>query len=193
MLKKFVLFSALCVAGCSTNIATKPFMKEGANLPTPQVIQIARVVTAKSEPSTIYKVASISSRPELAFSGLPFKRASYRQPVVISLGNKTITYGGETHRYNGELSNGSSTLIQKTADPVWYAPDEYFVNRRLPIPGEASPDRFLKGYGEYGIFLDNGSSIHCNPLSEVGGISMDCDALKILASKLKDGDNVIVK
>ena len=56
---------------------------------------------------------------------------------------------------------GVFTVGRKETDPVWYAPDWYYVEKGLQVPAPNSPRRYFPGdMGTHAIYLGEGLAIH---------------------------------
>lgn len=101
----------------------------------------------------------------------------------VSLSSETIAQFGE----------GLAHISLKQTDPVWYASDEYFTERKLSVPAAGSASRYLKAaLGEHAIFLDNTLVIHSGSKS-AGGISLNEADMKDIFSAIRSGDTLVIK
>lgn len=94
------------------------------------------------------------------------------------------------------LEPGRYKIVHKQKNPSWYAPDEYFSRRTLPVPGKTAKERFRKGaLGEYAMYLTKDTPIHCSPFSsdEVGGIRLSEEEITQLYYQLSVGSEIEVK
>ncbi len=78
---------------------------------------------------------------------------------------------------------GVMRVYRKEKDPVWVAPDWYFVQRNLPVPARNHPSRRIPGtLGTTAIYLGDGIAIHgtdqpellMNPDPEARRVSHGC-------------------
>ena len=95
-----------------------------------------------------------------------------------------------------ELDSGNYTVQLMQRDALWYAPEQYFLNRGLDVPPEGAGSRFLKGaLGSQVIYLTEDIFIHNSALysDEVGGIQLESEALEQLASSLELGSVFMVR
>jgi len=74
------------------------------------------------------------------------------------------------------LKEGIFSVLHKQRSPLWYAPDAYFTARKESVPPEGDKERYRRGaLGEFAMFLDKDTPLHCGPLSlpEIGGARLD--------------------
>jgi len=78
---------------------------------------------------------------------------------------------------------GMFRVLRKEKDPVWIAPDWWFIENGRPIPSENHPSRFMGGtLGTTALFLGDGIAIHgtdrpqllLNPDPEARRVSHGC-------------------
>ena len=122
---------------------------------------------------------------------------------VIDRGNGKISLRAEEKEifsYSGELSPtlapGRFKIALKQSSPSWYAPDSYFLRRKLDLPPQGSRERLRKGaLGDTALFLDNGFAIHTGPLfsEEVGGMRITKAAATELTKLLPVGSVVEIQ
>jgi lipoprotein-anchoring transpeptidase ErfK/SrfK len=56
---------------------------------------------------------------------------------------------------------GVFTIGRKETNPVWYAPDWFYLEKKRPIPSPTSPKRYFPGdMGSHAIYLGDGLAIH---------------------------------
>jgi hypothetical protein len=144
---------------------------------------------------------SVASRPSLALGFSP------RQDSAVSLEIDTGLGVGVLRSNNGIQSNvpmlsvsdlppGKYTVVHKQHRPAWYAPDEYFVRRNLPVPPQGDATRYLRGaLGERAIYLDDQRSLHASPIEcdEVRGVRMKETEIARLFDSLPVGSTVLVR
>lgn len=71
------------------------------------------------------------------------------------------------------LAPGSYELLHKQRNALWYAPEDYFTNRRMSVPPSGGNERYLRGaLGDFVLYIDRNLPLHCSPISapEIGGI-----------------------
>jgi lipoprotein-anchoring transpeptidase ErfK/SrfK len=99
-----------------------------------------------------------------------------------------------------ETPVGIYAVGRKERDPVWYAPDWFYVEKGLPIPPTDSSRRYYPGeMGEYALYLGDGLAIHgTKDQSSVGrAVSHGCmrltkDAISAVFSMTHVGTKVII-
>lgn len=100
----------------------------------------------------------------------------------------------------------SFELVSSQRDPLWFAPDSYFIERGLKVPSGKSDNsliRYRRGaLGDRSITLRNAAGkdgshliLHCAKLwsPEVGGIRMETRDLEAILAMLEEGASVIVR
>lgn len=95
-----------------------------------------------------------------------------------------------------ELSPGTYQIVHKQRRPLWYAPDEYYIQRELKVPPQGDQSRYLRGaLGDFVIFLDRNTPIHNSPVwcEDVGGIQMQESDISKLYYSLEVGSTVLVE
>ncbi len=113
----------------------------------------------------------------------------------------TLFKGGKSAQHfsiegSCELKPGTYPVQTKEKRPLWYAPDEYFVRRFMPVPGKNARLRYHRGaFGEYALFLGSTCSIHSAPLwtAEVGGLRIAPTELASIYHMLPVGSSVVIK
>lgn len=116
------------------------------------------------------------------------------ETVQLMDGSKVVAKSAATGIKS--LKDGVYQLQHKQRNPLWYAPDTYFQDRNLPLPPEGDKSRFRRGaLGDYVIFINKDTPIHCGPLwSEmIGGIKIDESELAKLYYSLEVGSMIEVK
>lgn len=83
----------------------------------------------------------------------------HRFPVGVGTGERLDgSSGGE---WDFSTPTGVFEIGRKKKDPVWYAPDWYYVERDLPIPPAYSEERYRSGIlGDYALYLSDEIAIH---------------------------------
>lgn len=106
----------------------------------------------------VYLHVSISERRLSVMRG---GEPVYTFPVAVGKGaflrHRDASNGG----WLFETPSGVFTVGRKEPDPVWYAPDWYFIEKGEAIPSVESPDRYFPGeMGDYALYLGDGLAIH---------------------------------
>jgi YihY family inner membrane protein len=101
---------------------------------------------------------------------------------------------------------GMFQVLRKEKDPIWQAPDWYYVQRNIPIPAHDHPSRFIRGtLGTSALFLGDGIAIHgtdrpdllLNPDPEARRVSHGCirltnEAARQLYHRVQVGTPVLI-
>lgn len=89
------------------------------------------------------------------------KRMLKRYPVATGKGSfleYNLKHGGG---WKFDTPVGVFTVGRKETDPVWYAPDWYYLEKGLKIPPPTSRKRYFPGdMGTHAIYLGDGLAIH---------------------------------
>jgi hypothetical protein len=113
------------------------------------------------------------------------RRVLWSAPVGTGTGLRLESGDG---KWDFSTPDGVFQVKSKQEDPVWYAPDWYFIENKLPVPPADSPKRrFPGGLGVAAVFLGNGLAIHGTDKPELLGqrVSHGCirlsnrDALRL--------------
>lgn len=106
----------------------------------------------------IYLHVSVSQRELTVLRG---RDVLYRFPVAVGTGAYLRHRSVETGGWLFETPVGIYSIGRKEKDPVWYAPDWFFVEKSLSVPSPDSPRRYFPGeMGEYALYLGDGLAIH---------------------------------
>ena len=99
---------------------------------------------------------SVSQR---TLSVLRGEEVLHRFPVGVGTGTRLSRGGGDEWTF--ATPTGEFEVGRKKKDPVWYAPDWYYVERGLPIPAPYSEVRYRTGVlGDYALYLSDEIAIH---------------------------------
>ncbi len=113
------------------------------------------------------------------------RRVLWSAPVGTGTGLRLESKDG---KWDFSTPDGVFQVKSKQEDPVWHAPDWYFIENNLPVPPADSPKRrFPGGLGVAAVFLGNGLAIHGTDKPELLGqrVSHGCirlsnrDALRL--------------
>jgi lipoprotein-anchoring transpeptidase ErfK/SrfK len=111
---------------------------------------------ATVEPDPVQLVVSISQR------SLTVRRGSeilHSFPVGVGTGARLDNPGGAVWDFATPI--GSFEVGRMKRDPLWYAPDWYYVERGLPAPPAYSQERYIGGVlGDYALYLSDEIAIH---------------------------------
>lgn len=125
------------------------------------------------------------------------RRVLWSAPVGTGTGLRLET---ERRTWDFDTPNGVFHVQHKEKDPVWIAPDWYFVENNLPVPAENSPRRrFPGGLGSAAVYLGHGLAIHGTDKPELLGqrVSHGCirlsnaDALRLMHN-VQPGTEVVI-
>jgi lipoprotein-anchoring transpeptidase ErfK/SrfK len=123
--------------------------------------------------------------------------------IVISRSSQTITAlrsGSTPQVFKAEgaqvLPQGSFSITLKEDKPLWYAPNEYFTKRSLPVPEQGSRSRFMRAaLGQRALYLNDQTPIHSGPvwLREIGGLRLKSSDMDQLYSMITVGTRVEIR
>jgi len=89
------------------------------------------------------------------------KKLVKRYPVATGKGSfleYNLKHGGG---WKFDTPIGVFSIGRKETDPVWYAPDWFYLEKGLRIPSATSPKRYFPGdMGSHAIYLGDGLAIH---------------------------------
>ena len=94
------------------------------------------------------------------------------------------------------LQSGQYLVHSKQSSPRWYATDDYFLRRGLPVPGALDDARYLRGaLGAQALFLSEHFAIHSSPVwtPEVGGARVERTVLSRIFDQAPLGVSVFVR
>lgn len=107
-----------------------------------------------TEPVTL--LVSISQRTLTVHRG---ESTLHRFPVGVGTGERLDRPQGED--WDFATPTGVFEIGRKKEDPVWYAPDWYYVERGLAVPPAYSDQRYQRGMlGDYALYLSDEIAIH---------------------------------
>jgi lipoprotein-anchoring transpeptidase ErfK/SrfK len=85
----------------------------------------------------------------------------HRFPVAVGTGAYLRHRNATTGGWLFETPVGVYSVGRKERDPVWYAPDWFFVEKGQSVPAPDSPRRYFAGeMGEFALYLGDGLAIH---------------------------------
>lgn len=80
-------------------------------------------------------------------------------PVGVGTGERLDDPGGAGWDFATPI--GSFEVGRMKRDPLWYAPDWYYVERGLPVPPAYSQERYIgEVLGDYALYLSDEIAIH---------------------------------
>lgn len=148
--------AALLMGACSTVGGGK----KPVQAPPPPVAQ-APVV----QPNRKFVVVDVEHN-ELRF--MDGERVLWRAPVGTGTGFRLSTRSGRQWQFH--TPSGTMLVQYKELNPAWFRPDWWFVENKLPIPPEGSPQRKEEGgLGAAAVFLGNELAIHGTDKPELLG------------------------
>jgi lipoprotein-anchoring transpeptidase ErfK/SrfK len=113
------------------------------------------------------------------------RRVLWSAPVGTGTGLRLDSGRGT---WDFRTPNGTFHVTYKAREPDWIAPDWYFVENGLPVPGPEDPRRnFTRGLGSAAVYIGRGLAIHGTDKPELLGqrVSHGCirlanaDALRL--------------
>jgi hypothetical protein len=99
-------------------------------------------------------------------------------PVGTGTGMRVIT---DSDDWRFATPTGRFTIKYKERDPVWIAPDWFFVENNLPVPSTNHPSRYMKGtLGAAAVYISPDLAIHGTDRPELLGerVSHGCIRLE---------------
>jgi hypothetical protein len=88
------------------------------------------------------------------------KQLMKRYPVATGKGS-FLEYNQKHGGWKFDTPAGVFTVGRKETNPVWYAPDWFYIEKRIPVPSANSPRRYFPGdMGSHAIYLGDGLAIH---------------------------------
>ncbi len=97
---------------------------------------------------------------------------------------------------NINIGPGDFYLQHKQKEPLWYAPDEYFENRKLATPRPGDRLRYRRGaLGRYALYPTTTFPIHCGAVwsPDVGGLRVSSSDLASIYYMLPLGAPIVVR
>ena len=185
-----VLLCACLFTSCS-NPKSSDQSQGKSWLPSGQIL-ISRPVPPVSVPSSESMLGFI---PVIgSHSGLWLSINLKTPEISLMEGSRVVT----STKFEGgsSLAAGSYQILHMQKSPLWYAPDSYFTARNLSIPPQGDRARFRRGaLGEYAIFLNKDTPIHCGPVwsDDVGGIRISEGDMAKIYNQLQVGSIIEVK
>ena len=187
--KAFLPIAFLLICSACTGTVSEPVAKWQSN---------GSIVIAGPVPS----VSTLSSRTMLGF--MPSQITADKTWLSINGENKTITLikgnipisTTSVILNENKLPKGHYEVALKQHDALWHASDEYFTNRKLPVPAVGSRERYLRGaLGNSVLYLNEELAIHDSEISipEVGGIHVSSEDMNVIYEQLEVGSYIEVE
>ncbi|HSU15103.1 L,D-transpeptidase [Longimicrobium sp.] len=95
------------------------------------------------------------------------RRVLWRAPVGTGTGLRMET---DRDAWDFHTPNGAYHVTHKAREPDWIAPDWYFLEHNLAVPGPNDPKRrFTRGLGAAAVYIGHGLAIHGTDKPELLG------------------------
>jgi len=95
------------------------------------------------------------------------RRVLWSAPVGTGTGLRLET---DRDAWDFHTPNGAYHVAYKAREPDWIAPDWYFLEHDLPVPGPNDPKRrFTRGLGAAAVYIGHGLAIHGTDKPELLG------------------------
>jgi len=95
------------------------------------------------------------------------RRVLWSAPVGTGTGLRMET---DRDAWDFHTPNGAYHVTHKAREPDWIAPDWYFLEHGLPVPGPSDPKRrFTRGLGAAAVYIGHGLAIHGTDKPELLG------------------------
>lgn len=95
------------------------------------------------------------------------RRVLWSAPVGTGTGLRMET---DRDAWDFHTPNGAYHVTHKAVEPDWIAPDWYFLEHDLPVPGPNDPRRsFTRGLGAAAVYIGHGLAIHGTDRPELLG------------------------
>ncbi len=186
ILRNILILTAFLILGCTNSQPKTEKVAYQAN----GLISISRQAP---------EVTSIQAPQTLAF--MPIQFDSYWLKIDSKLSTVSLMQGTKEIKAldfisSNQLDAGSYKILIKDNQPLWYADEQYYVDRQLPIPLAFSSERYLKGvYGDKALFLENGQALFSNPEVQTlaSGINVSKEILDVIYDNIAVESLVVVK
>jgi lipoprotein-anchoring transpeptidase ErfK/SrfK len=104
----------------------------------------------------------------------------YQFPVAVGKGAYLRHRDAESGGWLFETPAGVFSVGRKEEDPVWYAPDWFFIEKGQPIPSSDSQRRYFPGeMGAYALYLGDGLAIHGTKVQESVGRAVSHGCMRL--------------
>lgn len=184
------ILAALLFAACSGQNAPSSATNNSSSWLREGSITIARPLPAPLELKSQNMLGFI---PTTDFDDVWLEIDTSKRTLKLMQGKQALHTVKEAE--TSRLEPGAYHLAHKQRHAAWYAPDNYFINRKLPVPAAGHPDRYLRGaLGDYVLFVDEDTHLHNGPVwaDEVGGIRLDENEIARLYYQLQVGSPIMV-
>ena len=184
------LSAALAMTACSSSpTATSTEQQSTLQLASGGLVSINRVAPAISSPSLLF-----GFMPEKDQKNTWLEINTTNKEVYLfekgELVQKAKVEG------NLDFEPGRYQIKHKQRSALWYAGDDYFLSRQLPVPEVGNRERYRRGaLGDFALFLDTETPIHSSPIwtAEVGGLKLEDQQMRKIYYALEVGSVVEVR
>lgn len=183
--------------------------------PPPSGVGVASARTAEREQLASSGAAGVSQDPKSGMPRLMAPLVGYFPPAGVFVPAENETWI-EINRERGLLSvfrgkevvkeaktegsvslpEGDYYLQHKQAQPLWYAPNDYFKKRQLLVPEAENRLRYRRGaLGQFALYPTTTFPIHCGPIwsEDVGGLRVSPQDMASIYHLVPLGSPVVVK
>ena len=106
----------------------------------------------------LYLHVSVTNRRLAIMRG---SKSLQRFPVAVGTGAYLRHRNAQTGGWLFETPAGIYNVGRKETNPVWYAPDWFYIEKGMPVPSADSPNRYFPGeMGGHALYLGDGLAIH---------------------------------
>ncbi len=189
----FIVAAFFSLSACSGSRKIAP-LQSNSNWLQDGMIAFSRPAPNVSPAMPISMLAFFPVRTSQVGSWLSIE--SQRGAVSLMDGDKTVS---SVHAEGTiGLAPGSYQILHKQRSALWYADDNYFKARKLPIPAQNDKSRYRRGaLGDFALFIGNNAPVplHSGPIwsPEIGGMRLNDDDLSRIYYQLPVGAAVEVK
>lgn len=175
----------------------------GAPMPPPVSIAVAQDSILPSNSVSSMPANSQGNKNEDFAYGFAPTAVSETRSLVISTSQKNavllqsgrLLASVKILDTNG-FEPGVYRVAHKQRNPVWYAPEGYFMARGCTTPPEGDKQRYLRGvFGDYALFISPNEAIHAGPYSmqELSGIRVEEQDFAKIFYLVEAGDSITVQ
>lgn len=196
-----VLLAGALSVGCSTHGLVSRFTSDTARFAKSGTILFSQALTkSNAKLSEHAQFAPLLGYAPPTASFLPAANETWLE--LIPKDSMMRVYRGNllVRELKGEgspaIAPGVYSLEYMQKDPTWYAPDQYFTKRQLPVPAAGDPLRYRRGaLGQYVIYPTPECPIHTGEVysDDVGGIRLSGADLASIFSMLRPGTTIKVQ
>jgi len=195
-----LFFIIFCLTSCSFLMTKDIYYPESTNkvaVKKSNWIERGKIEISGPIPTkTTITTAALFAFMPTNINGNNFWLSINKSTGFVTLFNNNL----EIKKYNlkkiNNIQEGRFEISLKQKKALWYAPDEYFTNRKLAIPENNSRARFLKAaLGEHVLYLSNNIAIHDSivEIKELPSLIIPSKKLKEIYKLLKVGATVVIE